>query len=234
MCNGMIKNEVRTERVEWVDAAKAFAVLLVVVGHVIDCYGKFLIIYDFIYLFHMPFFFLCSGVVAAIMPIYDIRGLLRREINLWGPTIIFLLLLLCVRKGEDIFFFYNMLWFLPFLALIIFMDYCVMKAKIKILYFLPLVMWFGFGLFQLLFVMHGDVIYAKFACEISKFFGYFVAFKVGTVLYKKRDEISYKKKSFFLTGAVGWFGLASVILAGGLQGNISLTKIPMGIWGGVW
>ena len=60
-----------TKRIEWIDALKGFATLLVVLGHCIDGYKTaylfpkyqdiFVSLYAFIYSFHMPLFFLVSG-----------------------------------------------------------------------------------------------------------------------------------------------------------------------------
>jgi uncharacterized membrane protein YcfT len=59
------------KRVLWVDAAKGFAIILVVFGHVLggmmargwlDPEGPFRQLYNYIYLFHMPLFFMISGL----------------------------------------------------------------------------------------------------------------------------------------------------------------------------
>ena len=56
-----------SKSIEWVDNAKFLGIFLVVLGHVISkgngCYnnGVLLVIYRFIYLFHMPLFFVVSG-----------------------------------------------------------------------------------------------------------------------------------------------------------------------------
>lgn len=61
------------KRVEWIDCCKGFAIVLVVIGHIIDGYtgahlfddysDHMLSIYNCIYSFHMPFFFVVSGFV---------------------------------------------------------------------------------------------------------------------------------------------------------------------------
>lgn len=62
-----------TKRIEWIDALKGFAIFAVVVGHcATDCMSSgtypehaalIRTIYDFIYSFHMPLFFMISGFV---------------------------------------------------------------------------------------------------------------------------------------------------------------------------
>jgi fucose 4-O-acetylase-like acetyltransferase len=59
-----------TMRVTWIDAAKGFSIALVVFGHVLggtlargwlDDAGPWKMVYDYIYLFHMPLFFMVAG-----------------------------------------------------------------------------------------------------------------------------------------------------------------------------
>lgn len=54
------------EREEWLDALRCFAILLVVIGHVLGLwrtdYKVIDRIYNGIYLFHMPLFFVMSGI----------------------------------------------------------------------------------------------------------------------------------------------------------------------------
>ena len=52
-----------TDRIEWIDIAKGFGILLVILGHTIayDCSH---IVYNSIYSFHMPLFFFLSGVMS--------------------------------------------------------------------------------------------------------------------------------------------------------------------------
>lgn len=221
------------KRQQWVDAAKAFAIFLVVLGHTIPIYGGYeSSLYLLINLFHMPFFFMISGVVAAILPCHDIRNLKKRELNLLGPAIFFTILNLFFSPGKDIFFYYNSVWFIVFLALILLIDYCIDLIGIKTIYIVPLVSWVIFGACQLVLLSYNKEIYAKFACEISKFCGYLISFKIGKMYYLKRESIKEKKPFFFVIGLICWFVLAYIVFKCGLQDNIALTKIPMGIRGG--
>lgn len=66
----------KTNRIEWLDACKGFDIILVIIGRVLSGYiGKGLFeehhsevhfIFEFIYLFHMPLFFILSGYVFQI------------------------------------------------------------------------------------------------------------------------------------------------------------------------
>ena len=69
-----------TQRIEWIDALKGFAILIVVIGHCaadslashtyVD-YAKWIqMIADAIYSFHMPFFFMVSGYVFYLTKSY--------------------------------------------------------------------------------------------------------------------------------------------------------------------
>ena len=50
------------ERISWIDFAKGIAIILVVLGHSID-EGS---LQKFIYVFHMPFFFVASGFLLNL------------------------------------------------------------------------------------------------------------------------------------------------------------------------
>lgn len=61
-----------SERLVWIDAAKGFTIVLVVLGHTLggvlsrgwlDPSGPGRKVYDYLYLFHMPLFFLLSGLL---------------------------------------------------------------------------------------------------------------------------------------------------------------------------
>lgn len=68
----MPKLDTTSSRVVWIDAAKGLAIALVVLGHVLGSIlarhwlvadGPWRTVYDFIYLFHMPLFFMVSGLL---------------------------------------------------------------------------------------------------------------------------------------------------------------------------
>lgn len=69
-----------TKRIEWIDALKGFAILTVVIGHCTTdsmashTYADYAVwiqmIYDFVYSFHMPLFFMVSGYVFYLTKSY--------------------------------------------------------------------------------------------------------------------------------------------------------------------
>ena len=78
-------------RIEWLDSLKGFAIFLVVVGHVILGYIRaetftehqwsLQFIYDVIYSFHMPLFFLISGFLYKLTWSQKNSGLIKKISN---------------------------------------------------------------------------------------------------------------------------------------------------------
>lgn len=78
-------------RIEWLDSLKGFAIFLVVVGHVILGYIRaetfteyqwsLQFVYDVIYSFHMPLFFLISGFLYKLTWARKNTGLLKKIFN---------------------------------------------------------------------------------------------------------------------------------------------------------
>ena len=66
---------VKKDRLKWLDICKGFAILLVVLGHVIDGATMYKdvvwmqYLYKAIYAFHMPLFFFLSGMAYKCFPI---------------------------------------------------------------------------------------------------------------------------------------------------------------------
>lgn len=65
-----LKNKYMKQRLEFIDASKALAILLVIVGH---CYWKssLSIATPAIYSFHMPLFFIISGMFIKALSIKE-------------------------------------------------------------------------------------------------------------------------------------------------------------------
>jgi len=91
----MVASSPVTKRLVWIDSAKGFAIILVVFGHVLggtmargwlDADGLFKFIYDYIYLFHMPLFFMISGLFCIEpMRINPLNALISRTESIAWP-----------------------------------------------------------------------------------------------------------------------------------------------------
>lgn len=109
-------NKGRAQRIEWIDALKGFAILSVVLGHVLLGYGEnyafetsinntILSVMDWIYAWHMPLFFAISGYTFHLAYVIEnkkqveIKGekIKKQIINLFGIYLLFQIAL-CVLK----------------------------------------------------------------------------------------------------------------------------------------
>lgn len=55
------KEKLTKSRIEWIDIAKGIAIVCIVVGHIIVLIPQFSVLFQIIYLFHVPLFFFISG-----------------------------------------------------------------------------------------------------------------------------------------------------------------------------
>lgn len=105
----------KTNRIEWLDACKGFAIVLVVIGHVLSGYiGKGLFAehlpemhytYELIYSFHMPLFFILSGYVFQIA--YSANAIQRKvrfKLQIMNNIYIYIMEL-CTMGGKYVVFF---------------------------------------------------------------------------------------------------------------------------------
>ena len=129
-------------RTEWLDSLRAFAILLVVAGHVAELWdNKFMMyLYQGLYLFHMPLFFVMSGITFEWFTLRSNNSLrkiwVKRVVNLLVPAFSFTVIQILFDARKDIFSVYSGIWFLIFLALIlsveIFAAMCENTGKRKI------------------------------------------------------------------------------------------------------
>ena len=134
------------DRIQWLDAAKAFAIYLVILGHVIQWTFPGNPYHDnaafcFIYAFHMPLFMAMSGFfIERLLVLSPLVFVQRRAVQLLFPVLSFAAIYLGVRflfvappthfwrevgdylSGGD-------LWFLKYL----FADLCVIYASKRLL-----------------------------------------------------------------------------------------------------
>ena len=100
----------------FLDFCKGIAIFLVVLGHVLEkSMHQMNSLYDFIYLFHMPFFFMLSGYLAWRVKRFDFSKKKKKARTLLLPYIVVGLLFTLVNGEYDAFVFnefHNGYWFL--------------------------------------------------------------------------------------------------------------------------
>ena len=146
-----------TQRINWIDWAKVFAIYLVILGHHIskDVEGESLV-KNFIYAFHMPFFFFISGYLfkepKSILHLLKkgIKGLIIPYITLNILVNILLLPSFIVSKHiplDNIFYFLTgqavgdagPTWFLVYLFEVWIISFLILKINIKYQFFCVLI-----------------------------------------------------------------------------------------------
>ncbi|MEE1211722.1 MAG: acyltransferase family protein [Treponema sp.] len=60
-----MQNEINTKRIEWIDTAKFIGIFLMITGHVMEEINMRVLLYHYIYSFHMPLFFILSGITFS-------------------------------------------------------------------------------------------------------------------------------------------------------------------------
>lgn len=104
------------KRDTFLDFCKGIAIFIVVLGHVLEkSMHQMDNLYDFIYLFHMPFFFMLSGYLAWRVKRFDISFFKKKARTLLLPCIVVGLLFTMINGGYDAFAFsefHNGYWFL--------------------------------------------------------------------------------------------------------------------------
>ena len=74
------------------DFLKGIAIVLMVLGHALDDWADGTAVRSYIYLFHMPVFFIAAGCVFNAMKVQDRKGLkyfaLKKIKRLWFPYVL--------------------------------------------------------------------------------------------------------------------------------------------------
>ena len=92
-----------SKRIEYIDAAKGLAMILVVIGH---CHWKGHLAGSLIYSFHMPLFFIISGFFLKQLTLR--KSVIRSAVNYLRPYLITCCILLAISlvatsiKGADL------------------------------------------------------------------------------------------------------------------------------------
>lgn len=177
------------QRIKWIDIAKGITIILVVIGHLnIKMFPEVKPIIDFIYTFHMPLFFLLSGLTFSIDRNNGFWTFFKKKFKrLMTPYFAFSILIFIkpignaclnfIKEGlingqelletaKNVFVFGNGFWFLPCLLIaecILFVIIKMSKDGKKQL-----------GMYIILFSIVG-YLYTKF-CNIA------LPFKINTAI----------------------------------------------------
>ena len=60
-----MENEIITKRIDWIDTAKLIGIFFMIIGHVMEEMNMSTLLYYYIYSFHMPLFFILSGITFS-------------------------------------------------------------------------------------------------------------------------------------------------------------------------
>ena len=81
---------------------KGLGIILMVLGHAIAIYNDYIALYDFIYMFHMPLFFFCTGYFIKDKYVLNIDGVLvfitKKVKSVWVKYVVWSLLLILLHN----------------------------------------------------------------------------------------------------------------------------------------
>ena len=187
------------ERIEWIDFAKGIGIVLVVFGHSgIDKYVPFL--HNWIYSFHMPLFFIISGMVFNSSKYTNTYQLLKSLCKkLLKPyiyfTLINLILIFVVLRENDINFYKHIilfgwggraLWFIPVLLVTKIFYYQVTKVAKPFYMFLIVILFYFFG-----YILYKNNVHLPYKIEVV--FTSLLYFYIGKNILKLNKKINIFK-----------------------------------------
>lgn len=148
----MINNVKSTTRIPWIDIAKGIGIILVVLGHASGAS----IVGKYIYSFHMPLFFILSGMCFVPDKYSTAEFFKKRTKQLLLPsaylTLLFIAISLLSAKGFDFYGLKNglpgALWFLPVLYFIEIIYYLLYKLSQRKRLISICLIGFGGGIWQ--------------------------------------------------------------------------------------
>lgn len=101
------ENDNKGKRIEWIDIEKAIAIMLTIVGHSAGASKRGIIILGIIYSFHMPLFFVLSGLTHKCSSDKDIlkENMIASAKHLLGSAIIVLIIraIICFMHDRETF-----------------------------------------------------------------------------------------------------------------------------------
>lgn len=120
-----------SKRIEWIDIAKGIAIFLMVCGHTSIPH----VVSKWIWSFHMPLFFIVSGMLFFPERNPSFTGFLKKRCRtLILPWVVFNIVVVCYSPQESLHLLsegYNLgaLWFLPVLFLTELIGYGIAKMQ---------------------------------------------------------------------------------------------------------
>lgn len=215
------------KRIAWIDMAKGLGILFVVIGHIKTCQ----IVHDAIFLFHMPLFFLLSGIVFKVNEEWS-PCMRKKVVHLLLPYFFFMILFVPIRYATD--------------TICTGISPAMCLQMLGLSYFdKPL--WFIFALFIVIAVMRTLISFIHQRWII--FTAVFILGGIGYLLLDKKIEMPFhlsralfvlpffaigiclQNKKYFRTIWMFVFGIGAFVfgLYGLLQGHISLDTLKMHI-----
>ena len=143
--NKLKKENSNTERKRYIDCVKGFAIICVVLGHI---NREENVLCNWIYSFHLPVFFIVSGILFNIKDNWKIKDtknfIVKKVSDLLWPYVTFSIITIIMKglQGEAnvileivqktiCFDGYSVLWFLPTMFIAEVLFYCLFKKRDK-------------------------------------------------------------------------------------------------------
>lgn len=151
------------QRILWLDALKAFAILIVILGHCLQFIGEVGVLYKYIYAFHMPLFMAISGY-CSYKPSISLYNIKKRFFQLVIPFFTWPIVWFAIKMDfSDVPDYYmhlplnpdTGLWFLYVLFLISLVDFIRTKILCE------------FNAYQLVGEGKGKIKLSKYVNELS-------------------------------------------------------------------
>jgi len=251
----MIQDGAKTQRIAWPDYARGIAIILVVMGHSIESliFAKILpdftawqFIFSWIYSFHMPVFFLMSGIfflrTAARPPkifFFDKIRTLVYPYFLWSLIQSFILVAMAnyttgshsfVNLQDLILNPQAQFWFLYSLFLLDIFFFVLYKARLSTKFFLPIAL----AIYILVFILTGNLwsVESHFAYLVTQtltgmiYFSFGILF--GTAILSRLPRV---QTSVLLVITVATYLMLGVLVAGGAYAPASWAFLLLSILG---
>lgn len=252
-------NAIQTnQRLEFLDVAKGIGIILVILGHgfrdemrIVSNFCEF--VYQTIYFFHMPLFFVISGFTFGIS--YSkytndpLRFLKKKTISQIVPILSYgTVIYACFFVAYQIPVFqealsaarYQIYPYLKYLLLTALWEnpYAVHLWYLWVLYLVSIIAFLYFRRFsgiarsELYFVIYSLILYVlqiffNMPIVLERVFQYSIYFAAGIVLVSCRQLLSTKCKAICATGIVGWLFLPGYCALQALRYDLGILNQPL-------